>query len=215
MNCEHNIKLFSYDQVKKAKSMKALEAKVLETHLRIYFLNDTLFSEHERFTAYSTQQLYLNERESKLQEYTGFYQGGWEHMIEPELEKLGLTPIKSEDLLFSEEELVMSFMVRQVEMRVTLENDYDNLVTTTETMAGKLMEGIQLYNADEKNLVIESGSLFKQHRETIQRHADALVVTIQRVRAKLNDGFKLLQAKIDGFEYDVEKAAEEEIVNDK
>ena len=102
-------------------------------------------------------------------------------------------------------------MVRHVEMRVTLENDYDNLVTTTENMASKLIEGIQLYNSDEKNLVIESGSLFKQHRETVQRHADALAVTIQRVRAKLNEGFKLLYSKIEAFDYDVERAAEEEI----
>ena len=132
-------------------------------------------------------------------------------MIEPELEKLGLTPINPDELLQSEEEIVMSFMVRHVEMRVTLENDYDNLVTTTENMASKLIEGIQLYNSDEKNLVIESGSLFKQHRETVQRHADALAVTIQRVRAKLNEGFKLLQSKIEAFDYDVERAAEEEI----
>lgn len=132
-------------------------------------------------------------------------------MIEPELEKLGLTPINPDELLQSEEEIAMSFMVRHVEMRVTLENDYDNLVTTTENMASKLIEGIQLYNSDEKNLVIESGSLFKQHRETVQRHADALTVTIQRVRAKLNEGFKLLYSKIEAFDYDVERAAEEEI----
>ena len=132
-------------------------------------------------------------------------------MIEPELEKLGLTPINPDDILLKEEEIAMSFMVRHVEMRVTLENDYDNLVTTTENMSTKLKEGIQLYNADEKNLVLESGSLFKQHRETIQRHADALAVTIQRVRAKLSEGFKLLQSKIEAFDYDVERAAEEEI----
>ena len=132
-------------------------------------------------------------------------------MIEPELEKLGLTPLNPDELLQSEEEIAMSFMVRHVEMRVTLENDYDNLVTTTENMASKLIEGIQLYNSDEKNLVIESGSLFKQHRETVQRHADALAVTIQRVRAKLNEGFKLLHSKIEAFDYDVERAAEEEI----
>jgi len=133
-------------------------------------------------------------------------------MIEPELEKLGLTPISPDSILLSEEELVMSFMVRQVEMRVTLENDYDNLVTTTETMTKKLIEGIQLYNSDEKNLVLQSGSLFKQHRETVQRHADALAVTIQRVRTKLNEGFKLLQSKIEAFDYDVERAAEEELI---
>lgn len=133
-------------------------------------------------------------------------------MIEPELEKLGLTPINPDSILLSEEELVMSFMVRQVEMRVTLEDDYNNLVTTTETMSQKLIEGIQLYNSDEKNLVLQSGSLFKQHRETVQHHADALAVTIQRVRLKLNEGFKLLQSKIEAFDFDVERAAEEELI---
>ena len=75
MNCEHNVKLFSYDQVKKAKSMKALEIKLLEVHLRIHFLNDTLLAEHERVTAFNTQQDHIRERESKLQEFSTFYQG--------------------------------------------------------------------------------------------------------------------------------------------
>ena len=75
MNCEHNVKLFSYDQTKKAKSMKALETKLLEVHLRIYLLNDTLFAEHERVTAYNSQQLHIQERETKLQEFSAFYQG--------------------------------------------------------------------------------------------------------------------------------------------
>ena len=132
-------------------------------------------------------------------------------MIEPELQKLGLTAISPDAMLQSEEEIVMSYMIRHVEMRVTLENDYDNLVATTENMSKKLLEGIQLYNSDEKNLVLESGSLFKQHRETVERHANALVVTIQRVRAKLVDGFKLLQSKIEAFDFDVETAAEHEL----
>ena len=185
--------------------------KLLEVHLRIHFLSDTLFAEHERVTAYDSQQAHLRERESKLHEFSTFYQGGWEHMIEPELQKLGLTAISPDAMIQSEEEIVMSYMIRHVEMRVTLENDYDNLVATTENMSKKLLEGIQLYNSDEKNLVLESGSLFKQHRETVERHANALVVTIQRVRAKLVDGFKLLQSKIEAFDFDVETAAEHEL----
>jgi len=52
-----------------------LETKLLEVHLRIYLLNDTLFAEHERVTAYNAQKLHVQERETKLQEFSAFYQG--------------------------------------------------------------------------------------------------------------------------------------------
>ena len=45
----------------------------------------------------------------------------------------------------------------------------------------------------------------------IKRHASALTLTLTRVRVKVNEGFKVLNAKIETLSFYCESAAEEEL----
>ena len=115
-----------------------------------------------------------------------------------------------------EEEIVMSFMLTQVEMEASLANDYDSISEATRKIAKDLQEDILTYDAKEKVAVHpKSGSLFSKHRDTISRHGSALRVTLNKVRGKIKEGYGLLNSRIEALDFDVERQAEEELAEDK
>jgi hypothetical protein len=57
----------------------------------------------------------------------------------------------------------------------------------------------------------EDGSWFNKHRDTLERHEQALHVTLDKVRSRMNEGYNLLQTRIEALDFDVEQAAEEEL----
>jgi hypothetical protein len=45
----------------------------------------------------------------------------------------------------------------------------------------------------------------------LERHEEALHVTLDKVRNRMNEGYHLLQTRIEALDFDVERAAEEEL----
>ena len=45
----------------------------------------------------------------------------------------------------------------------------------------------------------------------MERHEEALHVTLSKVRNRMNEGYQVLQARIEALDFDVERAAEEEL----
>ena len=136
--------------------------------------------------------------------------------IESELQALGLEEVPEQHVMRDEEEIVMSFMLTQVEMEASLANDYDSISEATRKIAKDLQEDILTYDAKEKVAVHpKSGSLFSKHRDTISRHGSALRVTLNKVRGKIKEGYGLLNSRIEALDFDVERQAEEELAEDK
>ena len=65
----------------------------------------------------------------------------------------------------------------------------------------------------EKKEVLDDGSWFNKHGEAITRHVQVLEITLQKVKAKVDDGYRVLTAKIEALDYDVECAAEEALAS--
>lgn len=45
----------------------------------------------------------------------------------------------------------------------------------------------------------------------MERHEEALHITLNKVRNRMNEGYQVLQSRIEALDYDVERAAEEEL----
>lgn len=45
----------------------------------------------------------------------------------------------------------------------------------------------------------------------MERHEEALHITLNKVRNRMNEGYQVLQARIEALDFDVERAAEEEL----
>lgn len=103
------------------------------------------------------------------------------------------------------------FLLLQVEMEVSLAGDYDSITEATKTMALELQQGILAFDSNEKKSIVEEGSWFNRHRETIERHEMALNATLTKVRNKVNEGYQLLNSRMEALDFDVEAAAEEEL----
>ncbi len=74
------------------------------------------------------------------------------------------------------------------------------------------MQGeIQSFDEKEKYDTEEHGSWYNKHRDSVKRHANALHTTLQRIRTKVMEGYQLLNSKIEALDFDVERAAEEEL----
>ena len=78
--------------------------------------------------------------------------GGWSDTIEAELYSLGFPAIPIEKEFPTEEEFVMSFLLTQVEMEISLAADYDSITDATKTMAIELQQGIISFDSMEKNV---------------------------------------------------------------
>ena len=139
---------------------------------------------------------------------------GWTATVDQDLEKMGLPPIDPLDEIVPEEEYVMSFMLTEIEMELTLAQDYDSVIDATRTQAVHMQKTTLEFDDKEKRLLDEDGSWYNTHRETLEKHELALQQTLMKVRNKVNEGYRQLNTEIESLDFDVERAAEEELAAD-
>lgn len=218
MACEHNAKVFAYDQAQNVVEVKNKEMKTLRTdfsHLMMFGPQSTPEAAEGREDTRIRQQKQMQKRQEKSAQLIE-EMGNYPDAIENELQVLGLEEIPDQHIIRDEEEIVMSFMLTQVEMEASLANDYDSISDATRKIAKDLQEDILTYDAKEKVAIHpKSGSLFAKHRDTISRHGSALRVTLNKVRGKVKEGYGLLNSRIEALDFDVERQAEEELAENK
>ena len=128
---------------------------------------------------------------------------GRSELVEAELKDLGLLAPDPKARIRDEEEMVMSYLLTQVEMEAALGGDYASVMDATKTLARDVSADIAKFDEQERGSTTPEGSLFKKHRQTIARHNGALNVTLTNVRKKLKEGYASLNAKIDALDFDV------------
>ena len=69
-----------------------------------------------------------------------------------ELRDAGFPAIEPEHLCVPEEEFVMSYMLTQIEMELSLKNDYDSITEATKNMVMELQAGIKDFDETEKKV---------------------------------------------------------------
>merc|ERR1712000_249109 len=79
----------------------------------------------------------------------------------------------------------------------------------------EMQSDIQNFDEKEKYDTTEHGSWYNKHRDTVKRHAGALHTTLQRIRAKVVEGYRLLNSKFEALDFDVERAAEDELAGEE
>ncbi len=211
LNCEHFIKEFVFNQFKVVAEKKKVEMVTLRRALRKILRADTKQAEKSREKVRDRQYKDYEKRELKRRELLSKDPRAYGDQVEIQLDRLGLKRVDPEKEVKPEEEVVMSYLLRQVEMEDSLGNDYESIVTATKKSSIDVQNDIKRFNDSEKQSVIEEGSWFNKHRDTIERHTNALMVTLQRVRNKVAEGYRVLNSKIEALDFDVERAAEEEL----
>ena len=132
--CEHNAKLFAYDQAQNTLRVKQDELKALRKALRHVFMHSpesTIEAETARENNRQRQRDQLVKRKNKRKQLEKDL-ADYPDTIEMELQELGLSDIAPENMIREEEEICMSFILTQVEMEATLANDYDRYVFLTQ-----------------------------------------------------------------------------------
>eukprot|EP00981_Chlorochromonas_danica_P005459 scaffold1091_cov164-Ochromonas_danica.AAC.82 len=199
MACEHAIKVFAYDQLKQVAHIKADDLGLLRKDLRKHLRSDRLeiqaARENLRRTQYDQWLTYATAKYKLLLEYNGskpyddndIFDTRYKSMtfIEEELAAAGYVKLSKEEDLLTEEELVMSYLLTQLEMEESLSNDYDSILTATQKMAQELLQSVADFDVSEKQALQEDGSWFNKHREAIARHEEALYITLEKVRNRL------------------------------
>lgn len=217
MACEHNAKVFAYDQAQSVTEVKKREMKelrVAQHKVLFYGAEGSQPAEDAREITRKKQRKQLNDREIKKAQLQ-IDLANFPDSIEAELKELDLEDIPRKDLMRNEEEIVMSFMLTQLEMESALAIDYDSISEATRKIAHDLQEDILTFDVKEKVAVSATGgSLFNKHRDTISRHGSALRITLNKVRSKVKDGYSVLNGRIEALDFDVERRAEEELADD-
>jgi len=217
MACEHNAKVFAYDQaqsVTEVKKKEMLELRRAHHKVLCFGAEASQFAEDAREITRKRQRKQLDDREIKKAQLQ-IDLANYPDSIEAELTELGLEDIPRKDLIRNEEEMVLSFMLTQLEMESALAIDYDSISEATRKIAHDLQEDILTFDVKEKVAIgATGGSLFNKHRDTISRHGSALRITLNKVRTKVKDGYSVLNGRIEALDFDVERRAEEELADD-
>ena len=93
----------------------------------------------------------MQERERRRQLLRAEY-GDWSDTIEAELYSQGYPALAVEKEVVPEEEFVMSFLLTQTEMELSLAGDYESITEATKTMALELQQGIIGFDSNEKKV---------------------------------------------------------------
>jgi hypothetical protein len=72
--------------------------------------------------------------------------------VEQELCSQGYLPIDNDEDMLTEEELVMSFLLTQIEMEASLEADYNSILEASKSMAIELQTSIKEFDTTEKKV---------------------------------------------------------------
>jgi hypothetical protein len=167
LQCEHVVKVFTYEQLKAATAVKKKEMTGFRRALSDVFRSDSLAIEQQRNLARVEQEGRYRAKERKLMherwEYQQYeLQRCLDEGFSDELEIIkarfayeATLPVfvpffvgdglsyeeggadKEEDYVQPEEELIMSFLLTQVEMEVSLGEDYDSIVSATKNIVSK------------------------------------------------------------------------------
>jgi hypothetical protein len=151
MACEHTVKLFAYDQLKVATKVKGAELRAMRNALHRALRADTPEEERSRAALCADHAAYNRARNAKRQQLQREL-GGWGAVIEAELAEAGYPPIAPEDLAVPEEEFVMSYMLTQIEMELSLRTDYDSVSEATKAMTMEMQQGIREFDETEKKV---------------------------------------------------------------
>ena len=151
MACEHSVKLFAYDQLKVASKVKAVELRAMRNAIHRTLRSDTKEEERARAALCADHAAYNHSREQKRAQLQRELTG-WNSAIEAELRDAGFPPIEPEHLAVPEEEFVMSYMLTQVEMELSLKTDYDSVAEATKSMTMEIQQGIREFDETEKKV---------------------------------------------------------------
>lgn len=166
MACEHAIKVFAYDQLKQVAHIKADDLGLLRKDLRKHLRSDRLeiqaARENLRRIQYDQWLTYETAKYKLLLEYNGskpyddndIFDTRYKSItfIEEELAAAGYVKLSKEEDLLTEEELVMSYLLTQLEMEESLSNDYDSILTATQKMAQELLQSVADFDVSEKQV---------------------------------------------------------------
>ena len=156
-SCEHEAKLFAYDQLKVAALVKKNEMRALRNALHRQLRADTFEEEHRRAQLLQEHRDYNRTRNTHRARLQCELQG-WGETIEAELREMGFPPIEAEHEAVPEEEAVMSYMLTQIEMEVSLAGDYESIVEATKNMALELQTGLREFDQTEKKVRTAHGT---------------------------------------------------------
>lgn len=202
---EHAVKVFAYDQLKQVAHVKAQELGLLRRGLHRHLRSDRKEVQAQRMQQrqiqYEQWLVYEEAKYKLLLQYNG--SAGYDEsdisnpqfkssrFIEEELQVLGYVPLSKDEDVLTEEELVMSYLLTQLEMEESLGGDYDSVLAATQKMSKELLKTIGDFDGNEKQGMQEDGSLFNKHREGMERHEQALHITLEKVRQRVQDGYSV------------------------
>ena len=210
MTCEHAAKLFVYDISSNVAGVQNKEMDIIRYNFRSTFLQDPK-DVTARMRLREDQLEFARQREATKQQLEIEFMNGWLHLVEQELVKLGYPQQIKAQLVKPEEEYVMSFILRQVEMEVSLREDYESIQEATVSLSREMFEGVVLFDEQEKVTISAGGSWFNKHRDTVARHSTALDKTLKIMKQKTADGYKQLCDKMQVLDHDIERQAESTI----
>ncbi len=151
--CEHNAKVFAYDQLKAAAALKKQELKLLRRSVHEVLLSDPIEAQHARDAIRDEQLQYYHARETQREQVRRDMGGaGWHKTIEAEVVAAGFPPIPLEQEVPPEEEGVMSFLLTHLEMEASLTGDYDSITEASKSLALELQAGIREFDVVEKKV---------------------------------------------------------------
>jgi hypothetical protein len=164
--CEHQGKLFVKDQLKLTTHVQKTELRLFRIDLRRELLTDSIEIESRRAAKRVQQLQYYYDREIQKEvlrrelypRSTTTYSNGMMNAtvnkaLEEELTKHHQSPpIDPLEDMLTEEELCMSFLLTQVEMEQSLEQDYNSILQATKTMAREIQDGLESFDVAEKNV---------------------------------------------------------------
>lgn len=151
MACEHSAKLYAYDQLKVATKVKAVEMRAMRNAVHRQLRSDTLPEQRARAQLCADHSAYNRSRDAKRAQLQREL-SGYNRAIELELADAGFPAIEPEHLAVPEEESVMSYMLTQLEMEISLKCDYDSISEATKSMAMELQQGIKDFDDTEKRV---------------------------------------------------------------
>lgn len=150
MACEHNAKLFAYDQLKAATTLKQAELHGFRAALHNALQEDTIEEQERRALLCAEHSEYNAARNQKRSE---LLQLGWGvSELDAELSRAGYPALDPETEAVPEEEYVMSFLLTQLEMEASLSADYDSIIMATKSMTLELQKGTSDFDSAEKKV---------------------------------------------------------------
>ncbi len=160
--CEHNSKLFVKDQLKQTAHIERVELKLFRIALRKEFIGDTLESEYMRDSKRSEQLVYYYDREKYKEQLRrelypqsmGMNETVNKYLEEELVNNYQSYPLDKMDDMLTEEELAMSYMLTQLEMENSLQQDYGSIILATKSMANELQETINDFDETEKSVSV-------------------------------------------------------------